>query len=87
MKEDNLGKFKEIFASALNLETGSTPEKIRLCDFSSIKKKDGGNWDSIAHLSIIAGIESEFDVTIDGMDFERMISFSAIEALLTEKGL
>ena len=45
------------------------------------------NWDSLATVSIVAGIESEFGVTIEASEYERLTSFEAVALLLDEKGI
>jgi acyl carrier protein len=45
------------------------------------------NWDSLAHVSLVAAIESEFNMTLDAADALRMTSYRATELLLEEKGL
>ncbi|MBA3557890.1 MAG: acyl carrier protein [Gemmatimonadaceae bacterium] len=45
------------------------------------------NWDSLAHVSLVAAIESEFGITLDAADELRMTSFQATQLLLEEKGL
>ena len=45
------------------------------------------NWDSLAHVSLVTAIESEFEVTLDAADALRMTSYQATQLLLEEKGL
>ena len=44
-------------------------------------------WDSLAQVMMIAAIESEFDIIIDPVDYNRLTSFKSIRLLLDEKRL
>jgi acyl carrier protein len=70
-------KLKAIFAVVLELEAA---EEITRARRIAAKK-----WDSLAQVSLIAGIESEFGVRLESRDHERMTSFAATELLLIEK--
>ncbi len=60
MKEQFIEKFRE----ALDSEA----KEIRLED----KFRDYDEWDSLRYLSVIAMIDSEFDVIIDTPDFRKI---------------
>ena len=51
-------------------------------DVSSTRQLTEAKWDSVAHVSLIAAIESEFGVTIDIGDSLEMTSFEAIKLYL-----
>lgn len=40
------------------------------------------NWDSMAHLSIVTGLETEFDIFIEAAEAERLTSFNNIVEFL-----
>ncbi|NKD56095.1 acyl carrier protein [Haematospirillum sp. 15-248] len=52
-----------------------------------VRKISEARWDSLAHVSMVAAVESEFGVNLDSTDMERMTSFAATRLLLEEKGL
>lgn len=79
MRNDNEKKLEEIFVAVLDLTDNSRVRDIRRISESK--------WDSLAHVSIIAAIESEFGLHLDIVDMDRMSSFAATRLLLEEKGL
>lgn len=56
-------------------------------DVSSARRLTEAKWDSLAHVSIVAAIESEFGLNLENADMERMSSYAATRLLLEEKGL
>ncbi len=56
-------------------------------DVSTVRRLAEPKWDSLAHVSIVAAVESEFGVNLDIADMERMTSFAATRLLLEEKEL
>lgn len=59
-------------------------ETLEACDQEinlSTKFRDLENWDSIAFLSVIAMIDEEYDVVIEGNDFQKLIT---IQDLINE---
>jgi acyl carrier protein len=69
MEEQFINKFKEI------LEI--THEEISL----DTKFRDLENWDSLSFLSVLAMLDEEFDVLIEGNDFRKLVT---IEDLINE---
>ena len=74
-----VGKLVEIFQVVLDVEDGY--------DVKSVSRLDEKRWDSLAHVSIVAAIESEFSLHLEIADMDRMTSFEATRLLLEEKGL
>lgn len=74
MQEDNLNKLNKIFLTVLELD-----EHYLLEELSSENYK---KWDSLAHVSLIAALESEFKISIDVADYENLLSYSAVKSLL-----
>jgi len=72
-------KLAEIFRVVLDLDDNY--------DVSSVRRLAQAKWDSLAHVSIVAAIESEFGLNLESTDMERMSSFAATRLLLKEKGL
>jgi acyl carrier protein len=56
-------------------------------DVKSLRRVAETRWDSLAHTSIVAAIESEFGVKLEIDDMDRMTSFAATRLLLQEKGV
>ncbi len=56
-------------------------------DVTSLRQIADPKWDSLAQVSLMAAIESEFGVQLDAADALRMTSYRATELLLDEKGL
>ncbi len=73
----NEAKLVEIFQVVLDLDG----------DVQSVRRVTERHWDSLAHTSMIAAIESEFGLQLEIDDMERMTSFAATRLLLEEKGL
>lgn len=69
----------EIFKVVLELDEGQDPATLRRIACPA--------WDSLAHTSIVAAMESEFGVSLSAEDIEFLSSFEAAMALLEEKGL
>lgn len=73
------GKLVEIFQVVLDVEDGY--------DVKSVRRLNERRWDSLAHTSLIAAIESEFCIRLEIAEMERMTSFAATRVLLEEKGV
>ena len=54
-------------------------------DVTTLRQLHTPKWDSLAHVSLVAALESEFGVSLDAADQMRMTSYAATEALLQEK--
>jgi acyl carrier protein len=79
MNPANQIKLEEIFKFILDLEEGA--------NISAIRKVAHPKWDSLAHTSLVAALESEFDIRLEVADMDRMTSFAATCLLLEEKGI
>lgn len=66
-------KFIELFKTTLEIES----TEINL----NTKFRDLENWDSLSFLSVLAMIDEEYDVIIEGNDFRKLIT---IEDLVNE---
>jgi len=66
-------KFIDLFKETLEINS----QDITL----STKFRDLENWDSLSFLSILAMIDEEYDVVIEGNDFRRLVT---IEDLISE---
>ena len=75
----NENKLVEIFRVILELDGNQ--------EIALVSRLTEENWDSLAHVSIIAAIESEFGLNLEISDMECMTSFAATRVLLEGKGL
>ena len=72
-------KLQDIFRAVFELSAST--------DVSGVRQINERKWDSLAHVSLVAAIESEFGINIDTVDALRMTSFAATRLLLEERGL
>jgi acyl carrier protein len=54
-------------------------------DVAAVRRLTQPNWDSLAHVSLVAAIESEFDIELDTTDAMGITSFRATELILQER--
>ena len=73
MKPENYKKLKEIFMEIFSINES---------EIESYRKINNRKWDSIAAVTLIAAVESEFNVVIDNSDYESFSSFAAVELVL-----
>lgn len=76
---ENKLKLAEIFRVVLDFDENY--------EVSELRRLTESKWDSLAHVSLVAAIESEFGVSLDGADMDRLTSFTSTRLLLEEKGL
>jgi acyl carrier protein len=79
MTAENESKLSEIVRSVLQL-----PDDV---DVSRARQLGVETWDSLAHVSLMLAIESEFDVTIDVADQLGLTSYPAIRLYLEGQGV
>ena len=72
-------RLQAIFRAVLELPPGSDP--------TSSAHGQTATWDSLAHVSLVAAIEAEFDVTIDAGDSMSLTSYEATRQFLAELGV
>ena len=72
---DNVEKLKKAFAESLEL-----PEEV-INDGLSYGSE---SWDSIAHLALVASIETEFDIMLASEDVIDMSSFKKAKEILNK---
>ena len=72
---DNIEKLKKAFSDALELSTEKITDDLSY-----------GNetWDSIAHLALVASIETEFDIMLNSDDVIDMSSFKKAKEILNK---
>ncbi len=67
-------KLKEIFAEALGIDESIVQDSL---EYNSIPE-----WDSIAHMALIAAIDDAFDMMLDTDDVIDMSSFAKAKEIL-----
>ncbi len=71
-------KLAEIFRAVFNLPTEADPTAVRQLSEPA--------WDSLAHVTLVAAVESEFGVTIDAAESLELTSYQAVALHLEERG-
>jgi acyl carrier protein len=69
-------KLRAVFADSL----GTTPDRI----IDAITYSEFQNWDSVAHMALIAAIEEAFDIMIDAEDVIDMSSFAKAKQIVAK---
>ena len=70
----DLDRLRKVFRTALGLADDADVDGL---EYQSIDK-----WDSLAHMTLVAALEDEFDVMIDTDDVLTMSSFTKARELL-----
>lgn len=65
---NNAEKYKIVFSKSLSIESSKVS--------SELKYNDIPEWDSIGHMTLISGLEEEFNISIETDD---IIDFSSFE--------
>ncbi len=79
MVQHSLDKLQAAFREALPL-----PEDV---NYSQIIYGQTKGWDSIAHMTLIAAIETQFDVMLNTEELIALSSFSKAQELLQQHGV
>lgn len=74
----NEDRLKKVFAKALEID------EDRVCD--SLEYNTISEWDSVAHMALVAAIDEEFDVMLDTEDVIDMSTFKKAKEILTKYG-
>lgn len=69
-------KLQKIFADSLGLKTDEITDDL---SYATIAQ-----WDSVAHMSLIAAIEEGFDIMIDAEDVINMSSFAKAKTIVAK---
>ena len=67
-------KLKQIFASSLGIDESLVHDGLRYAEIPQ--------WDSVAHMALVAAIENEFNVMIDTEDVIDMSSFEKAKQIV-----
>lgn len=76
---DNANKLRTNFAQALGIEEGKVEDSL---EYNSIPE-----WDSVAHMRMVAAIETAFDIMLDTEDIIDMSSFKKVKELVAKYGV
>ncbi|UCE66829.1 MAG: acyl carrier protein [Candidatus Zixiibacteriota bacterium] len=71
---DNTEKLRKIFSEALNIKIETVMDSL---EYNSIPE-----WDSVAHMSLVAAIDGGFDIMLDTDDVIDMSSFGKAKEIL-----
>ena len=73
MTADNIDKLKQIFIEVFSISEA---------EVESYRKLNNSKWDSLASVTLIAAMETEFKIEIQETDYETLSSFSSAELVL-----
>jgi acyl carrier protein len=69
-------KLRKIFASSLNIKIDDIQDELK---YATIPQ-----WDSVAHMALIAAIEEGFDIMLDAEDVIDMSSFAKAKEIIVK---
>ena len=69
-------QLRTIFAQSLDIEEAMVIDSLKYAEIPQ--------WDSIAHMALIAAIESSFDIMIDTEDVIDMSSFEKAKQIVSK---
>lgn len=72
-------RLKKVFATSLGIDESLVTDELK---YNSIPE-----WDSVAHMSLVAAIEDEFDIMLDTDDIIDMSSFKKAKEILAKYGV
>lgn len=75
----NTNKLRQIFAESLGIDFDSITDEL---SYNSIPE-----WDSIAHMALVAAIDEAFDIMMDTDDVIDMSSFAKAKEILKKYGV
>lgn len=76
---NNVVKLQQAFITALGLPSGT--------EVQSLEYGKHPKWDSLAHMQLIAGIESQFNIMLNTEDVIALSSFKVAVDLLKKYGV
>jgi len=79
MRETTQKTLEQVFRAVLELPDDA--------DVGAIRQVNQTSWDSLAHVSLVLAVESEFGLSIDIADSIELTSYEAFALFLEEKGL
>lgn len=76
----NEAKLKDAFVEALDVESDQL-------DWATLKYRGIEQWDSVAHMRLVAEIEDAFDIMLETEDVIDMSSFEKSKEILAKNGV
>jgi acyl carrier protein len=76
---ENAEKLRDIFATALEVDRSIVVDSL---EYNSIPQ-----WDSVAHMSLVAAIDEGFDIMMETDDVIDMSSFGKAREILKKYGV
>lgn len=73
MTAGNIDKLKQIFMEVFSISEA---------EVESYRKLNNRKWDSLASVTLVVAIESEFRIKLQESDYESLSSFSSAELIL-----
>ena len=73
MTARNIDKLKQIFMEVFSISEA---------EVESYRKLNSRKWDSLASVTLIVAIESEFKIKLQESDYESLSSYSSAELIL-----
>lgn len=77
MIDETLVKLQQIFQLVLDYPDDT--------DMTKVRRINEQRWDSLANVTLITALESEFGLVMDAQDSERLTSFQATLLIVREK--
>jgi acyl carrier protein len=77
MEAETEARLREVFRAVFEMPPSS--------DVQNLRQLTEPRWDSLAHVSLVAAIESEFGLEIDTADVLGITSYKAAAQLLKER--
>lgn len=74
MTDQNTEKLTAAFVEALQIDTAQVVDTL---EYNTIKE-----WDSVAHMSLVAALEEQFDIMLDTDDIIDMSSVAKAKEIL-----
>lgn len=72
-------KFRNVFASALGISVDAVTDELQ---YNTIPE-----WDSIAHMQLVAALDNEYDIMLDTEDVIDMSSVAKAREILAKYGV
>lgn len=73
---DNSNKLHQVFADSLNIDRNLVTDSLT---YNTIPE-----WDSVAHMALIASLENSFDIMLDTDDIVDMSSVAKAKEILSK---
>ncbi|AKN29607.1 acyl carrier protein [Clostridium carboxidivorans P7] len=76
----NLDKFNKVISDALNIkDTANVTDEMGPDEIE--------DWDSLAHVELVTGLEEQFKINFDVVDISRMYTIGDVKKILKKYGV